>query len=167
MDTARDRLAGTDPATAASSSTRQGTCPVDHSRLASQARCPVGATGDSWADRIVRRLLRIPEPSPSAERTEAAERLFSVAMILSGLRCTLSYVIIPFVLPALGLGAVAGAGPEIGIPVGVLALIFDVRGIRRFHVARHRWRWSMTAIYLAVIGLVTYLVIQDILALVH
>lgn len=141
--------------------TVDGACPVPHG---GQGACPVGAPASSAADRWVRRLLRIPEPSPSAERSEAAERLFSVAMILSGLRCTLSYVVIPFVLPALGLGAVASFGPEIGIPVGVAALVFDVRGIRRFHVAQHRWRWAMTAIYLAVIGLVTFLVGQDVVA---
>ncbi|ACU54834.1 hypothetical protein Afer_1930 [Acidimicrobium ferrooxidans DSM 10331] len=166
MDTAREPAIDTASARGALSSAEQRACPVDHAALRATA-CPVGARSDSRADRVVRRLLRIPEPTSTSDREEAAERLFSVAMILSGLRCTLSYVIIPFVLPALGLGAVAGFGPEIGIPVGVLALIFDVRGIRRFHVARHRWRWSMTAIYLAVIALVTYLVVQDIVALIH
>lgn len=86
-------------------------------------------------------------------------------MLLSGLRCTLSYVILPFVIPALGLGAMAKVGPEIGIPIGVVALFFDVKGIRRFWVAGHKWRWQMTFIYLAVIGLVTYLVIGDLFQL--
>jgi len=98
-------------------------------------------------------------------REEAAERLFSVAMVISGLRCTLSYVIVPFLLPALGLGALAGLGPEIGIPIGVAALFFDVKGIRRFWVANHKWRWQMSAIYVAVIALVLYLVIADIIQL--
>jgi hypothetical protein len=130
--------------------------------------CYVGSPTVSKADRIARKILRVPEPTKvSPAREEAAERLFSLAMVISGLRCTLSYVIIPFVLPALGLGAVAGLGPEVGIPIGVAALYFDVKGIRRFFVAGHKWRWQMTFIYLSVIGLVTYLVIQDIMELIH
>lgn len=116
-------------------------------------------------DAVARKILRIPDVRPTVRREEAAERLFSLAMVISGLRCTLSYVIVPFILPALGIGALAGFGPEIGIPIGVAALFFDVKGIRRFWVANHKWRWQMSFIYLAVIGLVLYLVIADIVAL--
>jgi len=116
-------------------------------------------------DVLARKVLRIPEVQPTVRREEAAERLFSVAMVISGLRCTLSYVIVPFILPALGIGFLAGVGPEIGIPIGVAALFFDIKGIRRFWVANHKWRWQMSGIYLAVIGLVLYLVIADIIQL--
>ncbi len=86
-------------------------------------------------------------------------------MVLSGLRCLLSYVIFPFVLPALGLAS--AIGPAIGIPVGLLALVFDALGIRRFFAADHRWRWQMAAIYLTVMVLVAYLVVHDAISLVH
>ena len=86
-------------------------------------------------------------------------------MVLSGLRCMLSYVVFPFLLPALGLAAFVG--PVVGIPVGLLALVFDALGIRRFFAADHPWRWQMTAIYLAVMALVTYLVVHDTMSLVH
>jgi hypothetical protein len=122
-------------------------------------------TRGSTADRTVNRLLRIGQTDESTQRQEDAQRLFSVAMIISGLRCILSYVVFPFVLPALGLGATAGVGPAIGIPVGVVALFFDVRGIRRFWVANYRYKWQMTGVYLLVIGLVTYLVVADIVQL--
>jgi hypothetical protein len=68
-------------------------------------------------------------------------------------------VIFPFVLPAIG--AAAAVGPAIGIPVGLLALVFDAMGIRRFWLADHRYRWQMSAIYLAVMCLVSYLVVVD------
>lgn len=129
----------------------------------------------SGADAAVRRLLRIPNADETitedkadvAAKEESAQRLFSFAMVISGLRCTLSYVILPFVLPALGLGATAGLGPSIGIPVGLIAIFFDVKGIRRFWVADYRYRWQMTIIYLAVITLVTILVIGDIIQLIN
>jgi hypothetical protein len=130
-----------------------------------QGQCYIGVEAGSRWDARARRILRVREPKPSARREDAAERLFSVAMVISGLRCTLSYVVVPFLLPALGLGAMASLSPEIGIPIGVVALYFDVKGIRRFFVANHKWRWQMTFIYLAVIALVLYLVIADIVAL--
>jgi hypothetical protein len=63
------------------------------------------------------------------------------------------------------LGAAAGAGPAVGLPIGIVALIFDVRGIRRFWLANHRWRWPITALYSVVIVLVMTLVISDIVHL--
>jgi len=128
-------------------------------------QCYIGADAGSRWDMRARRILRIRDPKPSPRREDAAERLFSLAMVISGLRCTLSYVVVPFLLPALGLGALASLSPEIGIPIGVVALYFDVKGIRRFFVANHKWRWQMTFIYLAVICLVLYLVIADVVAL--
>ena len=117
------------------------------------------------ADNFMRKLLRIPEVDSRAPKKEAAERLFSLAMLISALRCTLSYVVLPFILPALGLGATVGLGPVIGLPIGIVAIYFDVKGIRRFWVAQHKYRWQMSAIYIFVIGLVTYLVIGDIFKL--
>ena len=76
------------------------------------------------------------------------------------MRCLLGYVVLPILTPMLGVAA--GAGPAIGLPIGIIALVFDVRGIRRFWLANHRWRWPITALYSAVIVLVTTLVISDI-----
>lgn len=107
----------------------------------------------------MRRLLLIRD-EPQSRDEAAAHRLFSTSIVLSGLRCLLSYVIFPVVLPAVG--AATSIAPAIGIPVGVLALVFDVRGMRRFFVVEHRWRWWIAGLYLAVMGLVVYLVAVDI-----
>ena len=116
------------------------------------------ATGDV----LVRRLLRVPD-RPTASET-SAQRLFSTGMLLSALRCLLTYVVFPVVTPLWG--TAAGVGPAIGIPIAVLALVFDVRGIRRFWLANHRWRWPVSAIYLGVMGLVATLLVGDIVHLV-
>jgi len=112
----------------------------------------------------MRRLLRVPEGPPVADQA-SAHRLFSASILLSALRCLLSYIVFPIVTPLLG--AAAGVGPAIGIPIGIVALVFDVRGIRRFWLADHRWRWAITALYCAVMVLVTVLVIGDIASLVR
>ena len=88
-----------------------------------------------------------------------AHRWFNVSMAVSGLRCLLAYVLVPIVGPALS-GA-AGLSPSIGIPIGFVALVFDVIAVRRFWTANHRWRWGVTAIYVAVIALVLTLLVRD------
>jgi hypothetical protein len=104
----------------------------------------------------VRRVLRVPDERPPVRATEAAHRLFSTSILISATRCLLGYVIFP-----IAFGAAAGFTPIIGIPLGLLALVFDVRGIRRFFLADHRWRWPITGLYLAVMVLVTILLVRD------
>ena len=116
----------------------------------------------SRADVTVRRLLFVPAGPPSVG-DEAAHRMFSISIVLSGLRCLLGYVVFPIVTPALGVAG--GVGPAVGIPIAVLALVFDVVGIRRFWLANHRWRWGMTLIYSAVMVMVSALLVADIVHL--
>jgi hypothetical protein len=125
-------------------------------------RINVRAAPRSAADVSMRRLLRVPEGGPRASEDDA-HRLFSASIVLSGLRCLLGYVLFPIVLPAIG--AAASVGPAIGLPVGLVALVFDVRGIRRFWLADHRWRWPITGLYAAVMTLVTVLVVGDVVHL--
>lgn len=117
----------------------------------------------SAADRFMCRVLCVPAGPPRV-REESVHRIFNVSILLSALRCLLSYVVFPIVTPAVG--AATGVGPAVGIPIAVLALGFDVVGIRRFWLARHRWRWAMTAVYLCVMGLVAALLAGDVAHLV-
>ena len=68
-------------------------------------------------------------------------------------------------MPVIGLSA--SLGPAIGIPLSLVALIFDVIGIRRFFQAGHKSRWVFFWIYLAVIGLVLALLGINIYDVVH
>jgi len=111
----------------------------------------------------MRRLLRIPE-GPASVDEAAAHRIFSASILLSALRCLLGYVVLPILTPVLG--AAAGVGPVFGLVIGITALVFDVRGIRRFWLADHRWRWQITALYSVVMVLVLVLVIGDVVHLV-
>jgi hypothetical protein len=113
----------------------------------------------SRADQTMRRLLRVPDDRAPIDESET-HRIFSASIFLSALRCLLSYIVLPVVLPAIGLAR--GVGPWIGIPIGLLALVFDYRGIRRFWLADHRQRWAFSALY-AVVGVMVFtLVVVDI-----
>lgn len=139
-------------------------CPIDHTARA--AGCPVrhdGAAERSRADQVVRSLLRIPD-RPSGVSAAAAYSAFQRSMLISATRCTLTYVVFPFVLPAVGFAT--GVGPLVGIVIGVLAIVCDVFAVRRFFAVDHRWRWHFASIALAVIGLLSVLLVQDVVHLV-
>jgi hypothetical protein len=147
-----------------------GRCPVDHTALAAAATttgCPVqpdaAPVERSKADRVVRKLLRIQERPPGVSAA-SAYATFQRSMLISATRCTLTYVIFPFVLPAIGI--VSGVGPILGVIIGVVAMSCDVFTIRRFFQVDHRWRWQVSAIAVCVIGLLTVLLVEDIAHLV-
>ncbi|MGH9305731.1 MAG: hypothetical protein ACRD0I_02445 [Acidimicrobiales bacterium] len=115
----------------------------------------------TWSrpETVVRRILFI-RPIPSGVDDDDAHRIFSTSILLSAFRCLLGYVVLPVLTPAIG--AAAGVGPYVGIPIAVVALVFDVIGIRRFWLAEHKWRWGVSVIYLAVMALVATLLGADI-----
>lgn len=94
----------------------------------------------------------------------AARRLFSTAIVVSGIRCLVTYVLLPFVAPLVGLAA--SVGPGVGVAVGTVAIAANVLTIRRFHNGRHRWRWGITAIAVSVICLLVVLLVRDVSALI-
>lgn len=94
----------------------------------------------------------------AAPRDEAA-RAFSLSMVISGIRCVLTYVVFPWVLPAVG--HAGGIGPGLGLAVGIVAITSNVFSIRRFMRSGHRYRWYVAAVNLGVIGLLSYLLVID------
>jgi hypothetical protein len=94
----------------------------------------------SAADRFMRRLLRV-EHAPTATAAEA-RKAFQTSVLVSAIRCTLMYLVFPFLLPALGIAA--GVGPVIGAVIGAIAIVCIVASMRRFWRADHRARWTYT-----------------------
>jgi len=91
---------------------------------------------------------------------DRATRAFSTSVLVSGIRCTLAYIVFPWLLPALGLAS--GVGPALGLVIGPVAIAFNVASIRRFHASDHRWKWYITALNVAVIGLLLVLFAMDV-----
>src|SRR5699024_415472 len=103
--------------TATGSDVAGATCPMPGFIKNSVATCPIRGDGAeaqdfSRADLLMRRILRI--QAPPTDRPEAETyRHFRRSMTISGIRCTLTYVIFPFVLPFLSF--MKGVGPVIGM----------------------------------------------------
>jgi hypothetical protein len=143
---------------------RAGTGGVDGLHAAGTARARTSAPIErSLADRTVRRLLRIRE-LPAGSDGHAPVRAFRRSMLLSTIRCSLTYLVFPFVLPALGL--VAGTGVIIGLVIGVLAIACDLFTIRRFFSVDHKWRWTFSTIAIGVVCLLSVLLVQDVIDIV-
>lgn len=91
------------------------------------------------------------------------ERAFNVSLLISAVRCTLSYVVLPFALPLLGLAP--GVGPILGVTIGVVAIAANVYSIRRFWSTGHPWRRPITVLHVGVIALLVVLIVVDLGAL--
>ena len=111
----------------------------------------------SSADRFMRRLLRLDEGTTST--AAEARSAFQKSLAFTTCRCLLMYIVLPFVLPLVGIAQ--GVGPIIAIPVGILAIVSIVYSIRRFWRADHSKRWHYTVFGTIIIGFLVYLTITD------
>ena len=121
------------------------------------------ARSASPADVRMRRLLRLPE-GPATGSEASARSALERSLLVSTVRCLLTYIVLPFVAPVLGVAT--GVAPVVGLVVGLVAIGFNVASIRRFWRADHRYRWHYTALSGTVIALLVWLVVLDVIDLV-
>ncbi len=112
----------------------------------------------SGADRFMRRVLRLPVDGPKATAADA-QKAFQASVMVAAVRCTLMYIVLPFVLPIIGVAS--GVGPWIGLPISVAAIVAVTISIRRFWRADHSKRWHYTVLGTIVIGFMAVLIVQD------
>ncbi len=88
------------------------------------------------------------------------ERSLHWSIVIAAVRCTLTYVILPFVTPFIGLAP--GVGPLIGIPLALVALAANVISIKRYWANDHRWKWPVSTLNAGIIVLLVILLTIDI-----
>jgi len=97
----------------------------------------------------------------SGQETDVpAANAFSMSMVVSGIRCLLTYIVFPWLLPLLGVAT--GVGPAIGLVVGTIAIGFNIASIRRMLASEFRWRVAIMVVNVAVIGLLLVLMGLDV-----
>lgn len=101
----------------------------------------------SRADLLMRRMLRI-DGDPGGVTSAQARAAFRTSLLVSTVRCLLTYIVLPFVVPAIGLAA--GVGPVVSIVISAVALYFLVGSMRRFWRVHHKKRWHYTGLALLV-----------------
>lgn len=112
-------------------------------------------------DQATKRYAEAETPEISAFK---AQRAFNLAIVVSGIRCLIAYILLPFIIPIIGLAE--GVGPWLGIGIGLVAIAANVMSIRRFARSSHRWRIPVIVINCAVIALLMVLLAIDVNAVV-
>lgn len=112
----------------------------------------------SAPDRFMRRMLRISETTaPDTGIVDDAHRAFRTSLVVSGLRCLISYVLIPVLVPLLSFAGVLAA--PVGIGLCAIAVVNGIVSLRRFWTSNHRSRWMYTwfmAVVFIVLGIALY-----------
>lgn len=116
----------------------------------------------SSADVVMRRLLRVPLTGPRGSEA-AARNAFSASILVSTVRCLLTYIVLPVLGPVVG---VSGAvGPVLGLAVGTISAAAVVVSMRRFWAADHRWRCGYTAVGGGILVLLAVQAVGDVSSL--
>jgi hypothetical protein len=109
-------------------------------------------------DAFMLRVLRV-TPHVAGEASSApAERAFGLSLAVSGLRCILQYVVLPIVLPLIGLAG--GFSLAIVLVLDIVALTLLISSLRFFWRTQHPRRFDMLplagVIILLVIGSLSF-----------
>lgn len=112
---------------------------------------------DRTADRFMRRALGV--TSVDRRSTERAHRAFRIAVVVSGIRCLITYLAIPILVPLLSLAGWVAA--PVGLALCALAVVTGVLSVRRFWLSDHRHRWMYTAFIAVVFAILALALISD------
>jgi hypothetical protein len=114
------------------------------------------------ADRFMRRLLRVGDAvDPGA--LLGAQSALSKSILVSAVRCTITYLLIPILGSAIGLLDVFG--PLLSIALCLFAGFMSIRSMRRFWIANHPKRWAYTAFASVVLVALTVGITLDVVRL--
>ena len=115
----------------------------------------VGMIERSAADRFMRRLLRV--ATTDRRVLGDAHRAFRTSLVISAVRCLVTYLVVPVAVPVLSFAGVLAA--PIGIALCVFAVVNGVISVRRFWTSDHRMKWLYTwfmAFVFVVLGIALY-----------
>lgn len=104
--------------------------------------------------------MAVTEASETKTAGPRAESVFSTSILISGIRCMLTYVVFPFVAPIVGVAS--GIGSTLGLILGAVAIVANVFSIRRFHRSGHRYKWPVSALNAGIIVLLLVLMALDV-----
>ena len=119
------------------------------------------APGLTPADRRMLQILRLPEEQSGSDAE--ARSAFQASIVVSSIRCLLTYIVLPFVAPTIGF--LAKIGPGLSIAVGLVAVVSIISSMRRFWRVRHGQRWAYTTLGGLMLCFICFLLVRDVIAL--
>ena len=108
----------------------------------------------SAVDRVVRQLLLIGDASPRA--------LFDLkgSMLIAGVRCTITYIIIPFGAPVVAWLGVLGTPLSLALSVVAVGMAFS--SLRRVWMADYVHRYAYSLFILVAVVLLVIVIVGDV-----
>lgn len=114
-------------------------------------------------------MLRVPPQAllPREPLATTGSRPFETSLLLAGVRCILRYVVLPLMLPLLGVATGAGAGVVTGaslallLTLDVLAVVAIVATLRGLWRLQHPRRWYYLPLAVALTLLVGLFLVND------
>jgi hypothetical protein len=112
-------------------------------------------------DNIIARLLFVSPQQEvyQEERPAQAENAFSFALLFSGVRCIIMYVILPFVLPIIGLAG--DFSLRLDIVVNLVAIGAIIYSLRRFWTINYNRKWQYFPVAIVALFLLTAFIALD------
>jgi hypothetical protein len=112
----------------------------------------------SAVDRIVRQLLLIGDASPRA--------LFDLkgSMLIAGVRCTITYIVIPFGAPVIAVLGILGT--PLSLALSIIAIVMAISSLRRVWMADYRHRYAYSLFILVAVTLLAIVVVGDVRTLI-
>lgn len=111
-------------------------------------------------DRFMRKLLFIKDQPVDPGATAKAHKAFRTSLVVTAIRCLITYLAVPILIPLLALsGTIAG---PISIALCLFAIVNGIISVRRFWQANHSKRWMYTAFMGLVMVVLVLAIIIDI-----
>lgn len=125
---------------------------------------PTARAKEPAADRFMRSLLRVDGTRSRATSERSAHRYLRLSMVITGIRCLITYLAIPIAVPIIGLSGAVSA--PLGLALSAVAVVTGILSLRRFWESGHRFRWMYTGFIAIVFLVLAITVTADISAIV-
>lgn len=96
--------------------------------------------------------------APSPEQVKGSDRSMAGYIVFVAIRCTLQYIVLPFVLPFIGLSG--SVSLIISILIDIVALSMILYNIRRLW--NTSWRWRYIALSVLMLSILAVFMIEDV-----
>jgi hypothetical protein len=116
----------------------------------------------SRLDQFIGRILFVkplPVPNEAADESDA-QRAFKFSLIFTGVRCILQYIVLPFILPVIGIAA------DTALPflllINIFAIVSMLFSVRRFWQINYQYKWQYLFMALVILAALTAFIALDI-----
>lgn len=115
-----------------------------------------------FLDRVMGKLLFVdvlPQDVDAEQEADTARRAFSFSLVFSGIRCTLQYMIFPFILPLVGI--TTSVAVPILLVINLLAMVSIFFSLRRFWKIGYDYRWQYLGVALVALLILIVFTLMD------